>query len=475
MWRQLVGFIRVTGFACLSACGARTGLEDPCTPSGAEQCDGIDNDCNGAIDDGIAPISCSTLACVTTVVCADGVMPACVPPEPSEETCNLIDDDCDGEIDEGFNFGPLGDVITLRTDEFATGDCNSCSWAFGTTLAPVDGGHLALWELGVSGGSEQANLYGRRLDPLGNPAGPIELLRSDFVLNLVPMPASTPAPPRGFPVDSMLRVGSGDVPGILFVDAAGTTTLASPTPGGSVQNVPRTVWTGSRFISAWEEEEQLRLAVLDANGVLERELEVDPLTRPVAITLSAYRDRVGILVTRFLAEPETRDQWFMQLDALGNVLTPAHPIDVEYANWQRLIGTEQGWLHVRPNSFGEPSTRQLLDVTGEPLESATAFADGRSLTDSGTQDIFLPLPDQQEILTAWQSSDSAIMHVEFLDGRGDTKRGWSGPLPMVGAGQDYLGDPHVALSNDRVLVTWHGGGADSEPNRVYLRAFGCVP
>ena len=46
---------------------------------------------------------------------------------------------------------------------------------------------------------------------------------------------------------------------------------------------------------------------------------------------------------------------------------------------------------------------------------------------------------------------------------------------MVGADQDYLGDPHVALSNDRVLVTWHGGGADSEPNRVYLRAFGCVP
>lgn len=475
MWRQLVGFIRVTSFACLTACGARTGLEDPCTPSGAEQCDGIDNDCNGAIDDGIAPISCSTLACVTTVVCADGVMPACVPPEPSEETCNLIDDDCDGEIDEGFGFGPLGDVITLRTDEFDTGDCDTCAWASGSTLAPIDGGFLALWELGFLGGNEQSNLYGRRLDALGNPTSPIELLRSDFVLNLVPMPMSEPPPPDGFVVDATLRVGSEDVPGLLFVDAEGETSLVAPTPAISARDVQRTVWTGSRFVSVWLEQQLLRVAVLGADGALERLVDIDPLEQPGAITLGVYRGRVGVLVSRYVEQTDSREQWFMLLDALGNVMTPAHPIDVEYASWQRLLGNEDGWLHLRPNDFGEASTRQPLDVNGDPLGPATPFADARHLTDSGGQDVFLARPDQNETIAVWQSPDSALMNVEFLDASGDTKRGWSGPLPTIGPEQDYLGDPHVALAGDRVLVIWRGGAELSQANRVYVRAFGCVP
>ena len=75
---------------------------DPCaTPSG-ETCDGVDNDCNGTIDD-LGEFTCGLGACQRTVAaCTDGVLGVCVPATPTTtlDDCNGIDDDCDGAVDE---------------------------------------------------------------------------------------------------------------------------------------------------------------------------------------------------------------------------------------------------------------------------------------------------------------------------------------------------------------------------------------
>jgi hypothetical protein len=75
--------------------------------AGAEACDGLDNDCDGGVDEGNpgGGGNCSTgtpgVCDPGTNICQGGAL-ACVPDNsPGPETCNGIDDDCDGTVDEG--------------------------------------------------------------------------------------------------------------------------------------------------------------------------------------------------------------------------------------------------------------------------------------------------------------------------------------------------------------------------------------
>jgi hypothetical protein len=110
----------------------------PCTPTnnGVEICDGLDNDCNGVVDDVPASQlvsdpnncgkcgtvcnfqslhefgSCTMSACVATGCMAgfvdidgnpaNGCEYPCTPSVPSTEVCDGRDNDCDGQIDNGL-------------------------------------------------------------------------------------------------------------------------------------------------------------------------------------------------------------------------------------------------------------------------------------------------------------------------------------------------------------------------------------
>ena len=77
-------------------------------PSG-EACNGQDDDCNGTVDDNLvtadnlSTFTCGRGACQNSVsACTAGVLGACIAHSTSTDVddCNGIDDDCDGQVDE---------------------------------------------------------------------------------------------------------------------------------------------------------------------------------------------------------------------------------------------------------------------------------------------------------------------------------------------------------------------------------------
>lgn len=127
------------------------GCEAGCEPSngGVEICDGIDNDCDGIVDNGFdtGPCTVGTGACEATgtFVCVDEQTSECdaEPGESEDEICDDgIDNDCDGEVDEddavdalewhadqdGDGYGNPDEVVTRcsKPSEYVEqgGDCD---------------------------------------------------------------------------------------------------------------------------------------------------------------------------------------------------------------------------------------------------------------------------------------------------------------------------------------------------------------
>ena len=82
---------------------------ETCVPTGPEACNGVDDNCNGAIDEDFECIAGAEVGC-TTECGSLGIGtcgPDCEPPgaadcTPPIEQCNGDDDDCDGVCDNGY-------------------------------------------------------------------------------------------------------------------------------------------------------------------------------------------------------------------------------------------------------------------------------------------------------------------------------------------------------------------------------------
>ena len=99
-----------TPMVCTLIGGTPMGLAD--CPADDATCDGIDDDCDGDIDEDYAGAAteCGVGACAAsgTMVCTDGQQSdTCAPSEPADDdaTCDGIDDDCDGSLDEDYEGG----------------------------------------------------------------------------------------------------------------------------------------------------------------------------------------------------------------------------------------------------------------------------------------------------------------------------------------------------------------------------------
>jgi hypothetical protein len=122
-------------------------LCDSCIATGAETCDGRDNDCDGTTDEGFSVnTSCAVGvgACQRTglIACLANGTSACnaIAGAPGSETCDTLDNDCDGSTDEGFSLGTscsVGAGTCQRSGTIAclangTSACNATAGAPGS-------------------------------------------------------------------------------------------------------------------------------------------------------------------------------------------------------------------------------------------------------------------------------------------------------------------------------------------------------
>ena len=284
----------------LGACAAAAvpgrcvvGVVQPCLPGvpgpNDASCNNIDDDCDGRTDEAYVVVGqCGVGVCATTSVpsaCQAGVERLCAPGQPGDEgrACNGIDDDCDGATDEG---APQLDGDPLRLTLHQAGALDPA------IVAVTGGGFAAVWSDNRPGAQ---GIYFARLSALGVVTqGPSRL--TTFAQGVARNPSISVGPNGTFGVAFVSTAPGAAQVFFVSVTAAGAAAADPVTLLSTVTNAvdPSIVYNGSEFAVAWSD------AAYDPPEVVLRRINSagQPLGQPIRITDIAGAATLPSLVHR---------------------------------------------------------------------------------------------------------------------------------------------------------------------------------
>ena len=108
----------------------------------SEQCNAVDDNCSGQVDDGLGQVTCGFGQCLHSVdKCQDGIWQVCNPFEGAAlETCDGLDNDCDGLIDEDLGASSCGTGECAHTvANCLEGESQQCDPLLGQSAEVCDG------------------------------------------------------------------------------------------------------------------------------------------------------------------------------------------------------------------------------------------------------------------------------------------------------------------------------------------------
>ena len=479
------------------ACGSRSGLpvfdvgaNAGAAPSSTEACNGLDEDDDGLIDEGIAELSCGTGDCLRRVPgCVRGQIPECVPGTADDERCGGADEDCDGRIDEGLGFGPTSAPLAI-SDPAVSGppDPSLVQAPFNRDLVATPAGLLAFFTVAFRGTAPAPNLFAVVLDAEGMPTGAESPLLERPVTQ---GPRAAPSADAGVLLAYCGRfAGGNDIAVLARVDAAGRL-LAELSAEGATDpacgaSAPHAQWTGQRQLGAWTDNSgsgrlepvgkrtQLMIADpdlerLQAHDLSEPGFEGDLSAAPrMAPSGTGIALAWGVRPQEDLPRSELR---LATLDADGAVRGPAAALGPppvwpgdDRADWGALslVPVGDGLMLLAANARGEGLLAMHLDAAARPVGRARYIQgiDGRvdafRAARAPTGGAYLAIARTSAIeLLRLDSAARILDRFEVAPGRPGGAR------------------PALAVRGGRVFVTWTRREGDG--GRVFVQRFGCVP